>query len=369
MLRRIAQAAVALFALALFALAWHCDAAWFDRHVFWPQQFFIVASRAIIVAARAGAAAMGVLLLVLVPRLPRGTAGWRLLLALVLTLPASEILLRWRLPRLTRPEAAMGLEGLTRWTGRYGYTLAPGVDRLESSSGRSVLFRTDAEGRRISGAAIDPAAPSLIFAGESTVVGIGLQWEETFPAILGSRLHFQAVNLASPAYSAEQSWMRLRDTLPALAHPVAVVDVFMPGLIGRSFAGQRHPLPLPSPDFAGEPFPPEAPRYLHLSALYALSKHLYWSDAAVEEGVRAVALALRETAALAKARGTPCLFLVTGRTPQWMLREIFEAQGLDAVVVEVPEDELLPDGHPGPRGSLRIADALEPRLRTRIANR
>ena len=34
-----------------------------------------------------------------------------------------------------------------------------------------------------------------------------------------------------------------------------------------------------------------------------------------------------------------------------------------------PQSELLEDGHPGPRGALRIAAALESRLRTRLAHR
>jgi hypothetical protein len=74
-------------------------------------------------------------------------------------------------------------------------------------------------------------------------------------------------------------------------------------------------------------------------------------------------------AASADVRGAPCIFLVTGRTPQWMVHDLFEAQRLDYVVVDVPEDTLLADGHPGPRASILIADALEPRLRTRLANR
>src|SRR5439155_950157 len=231
MLRRLAQGTIVLAAVALFAFAWRCDGAWFDKHVFLPQQFFIPASRGIVATS-----------------------------------------------------------------------------------------------------------PSLIFTGESTMAGFGLQWEETFPVLLGTRLQLQVVNLASPAYRADQSWLRLTDALPNLEHPVAVVGIFMPGLVGRSFV------------------PPEAPTLLQRSGLYRLWKHLYWSDAAVDDGMRAVAASLRDMAALAKARGAPCIFLVTGRTPQWMLHELFEVPALDAVVVEVPQEELLADGHPGPRGSIRIAN-------------
>jgi hypothetical protein len=62
-----------------------------------------------------------------------------------------------------------------------------------------------------------------------------------------------------------------------------VIGLFMPGLIGRSFAGQRHPPARPSPSGGVELLPPEPPGLLQRSGLYRLWKHLYWSDAAVEE--------------------------------------------------------------------------------------
>ena len=342
---------IVLAAVALFVFAWRGDGAWFDKHVFLPQQFFIPASRGIIVWSRTAAVAIAMLLLILVRFLPRGASGRRLLLAVLLTLPAAEVVIGWRVHRLIRPELVTAMDALTTSHPRYGRTLTASMDRVQPLSGREIRFRTDAERRRISGAAIDATSPSLIFTGESTMAGFGLQWEETFPALVGTRLQLQVVNLASPAYRTVQSWVRLKDALPNLEHPVAVVGIFMPGLVGRSFV------------------PPEAPSLLQRSALYRLWKHLYWSDAAVDEGMRAVAASLRDMAALAKARGAPCIFLVTGRTPQWMLHELFEVPALDAVVVEVPREELLADGHPGPRGSIRIANALEARLRTTLAHR
>jgi len=351
MLRRLAQGMIVLAAVALFVFAWRSDGAWFDKHVFLPQQFFIPASRGIVAWSRTAATAIATLLLVLVPFLPRRAAGRRLVLAVLLTLPAAEVVIGRRVHRLIRPELVAAMDALTTSHPRYGRTLTASMERLQPISGREIRFRTDAERRRISGAGIDATSPSLIFTGESTMAGFGLQWEETFPALLGTRLQLQVVNLASPAYRADQSWLRLKDALPNLEHPVAVVGIFMPGLVGRSFV------------------PPEAPTLLQRSGLYRLWKHLYWSDAAVDDGMRAIAASLRDMAALAKARGAPCIFLVTGRTPQWMLHELFEVPALDAVVVEVPQEELLADGHPGPRGSIRIANALEARLRTTLAHR
>ena len=68
MLRRLAQGMIVLAAVALFVFAWRGDGAWFDKHVFLPQQFFIPASRGIVVWSRTAAVAIAMLLLVLAGR-------------------------------------------------------------------------------------------------------------------------------------------------------------------------------------------------------------------------------------------------------------------------------------------------------------
>src|SRR5437879_2528951 len=167
MLRRLAQGMIVLAAVALFVFAWRGDGAWFDKHVFLPQQFFIPASRGIVFWARTMAATTAALLLLLVPRLPRGASARRLLLAVLLTLPAAEGVLRWRMRRLVRPELLDAMDALTASHPRYGFTLAAGIDRVQPMSGRAIHFRTDGEGRRIPGAPIDKTLPSLVFTGES----------------------------------------------------------------------------------------------------------------------------------------------------------------------------------------------------------
>ena len=368
-LRRLAQGAILIAALCLLAFALRCDGPWFEKHVFLPQQFLIAANRSLGSYARVLAAIVAVPLLLAIPSLPRRASARALLVTALATLVAAEVLLQWRMRRLVRPELAADMEALTVPDPRYGRTFAPGIDRFVPTSGRAIRYRTDSAGRRIAHDAPDPALSSLVFTGESTVAGIGLRWDETFPAILGQRLHLQAVNLASPNYRADQSWLRLKDALPALERPVAVIGIFRPGLIGRSFAAGRHPGARPSAASGVELLPPPAPDLLQHSGIYQLWRHLYWSDAAFEEGLRSTAAVLADMAALARARGAPCVFLVTGHTPPPMVREIFADQGLDYVVAEVPPGELLSDGHPGPRGSLRLAEALERRLRTFIANR
>jgi len=113
MFRRLGQAAVIVAASALLAFTWHCDQAWFDKHVFLPQQFFIPASRGIVFWSRTMAAASAVFLLLLVPFLPRGASARRLLVAVLLALPAAEGLFRWRTRRLIRPELLDAMDALT----------------------------------------------------------------------------------------------------------------------------------------------------------------------------------------------------------------------------------------------------------------
>jgi len=351
MMRRLLQGGVILVACGLLLFAWRCDVAWFERHVFLPQQFFIPANRAIAGVFRVAAAMAAGILFLAVPRIPRGAAARGILLGGLLSLPAAEIVLRWRIEKVIRPEVTAAMAHLTAPHPRYGITFLPSLDRVEKLSGREIRFRTDAQSRRIPGAAIDPAAPSLVFAGESAMAGFGLRWEETFAALLGDRLRLQVVNLASPAYRIDQSALRLADALPKLERPAAIVGVFMPGIIGRAL------------------LPARSPNAWERSGLFRTWTHLYRSDAAIEEGMRSVAAVLAGMSSLAKSRGIPCVFLVTGYTPQWMLHEMFEAPGLDFVVVDLPQSELLEDGHPGPRGALRIAAALESRLRTRLAHR
>lgn len=350
-LNRIVQAALVLAAAALLAFAWRCDEPWFDRHVFLPQQFFIAADRRIVLAARVVAAALAALLLLLVRYIPKGGAAGRLIVAVLLAAMAAEPLLQWKMRRLPRRELIDAMDALTSWDPRFGTTLRPSMDGLQPMAGRPIRWITDAERRRIPGAALDPALPSLVFTGESTVAGAGLQWDETFPALLGARLRLQVVNLASLNHRLDQSAARLKDDLPKLAQPTAVVGLFMPGLVGRGLSARQ----------------PQ--NILQRFGYYRLWRHLYWSEAELREGMLSVAASLREIVALAKARGSPCIFAVTGHTPLWMRRELFETPGLDHVVVEVPERDLLAEGHPGPQGSARLADALEQRLREKIAKR
>ncbi|HWE23540.1 MAG TPA: hypothetical protein VG496_06320, partial [Myxococcales bacterium] len=228
-----------------------------------------MASPHIVPWSRAGAVVIATLLLLIALRMPRPDVVRRCLAAVLLAAVAAEVFLHWRLERFLNPGLTDGTDALIARDSLHGATFAPDVDLVLFASGRRIHLRTDAEGRRTSGAPIDPSLPSLVFTGESTVAGIGLQWEETFPAILGARLRSQVVNLGSPGHRLDQSWLRLEAELPKLARPVAVVGVFMPGLVGRSFANQLHPPARPTA-FGVELLPREPADLLRRFSLYRL---------------------------------------------------------------------------------------------------
>lgn len=367
LLRSLAQAALLVLALSLFAFAFHCDQAWFERHIFLPQQFFLVADARIASAARIAAAMVGLVLLAFLPFVPHGSRLRRLVIAALCAVPATEVVLQWKARRLLRSDLVAAMDALTSVDPRYGVTLKPSMDRTQVMSGRPVRFVTDAERRRISDSrgGIDARRASLVFAGESTVAGHGLAWDETFPALVGARLGFQVVNVASMNYRVDQSWQRLADELPRLERPLATVGFFLPGLLGREFAGGPHPVARArgtSRDTGFDIVPPEPPSFWQRSGFYRIFRHVYWSDQELAEGMASLSAVLRAMDRVSRQRGIPCIFVVTGHTPPWMLDELFVKNGLDDVVVEIPPEELLADGHPNQKGSRRIADALAARL-------
>ena len=136
--RRLAQGAVLLVACALLAFAWRCDGPWFANHVFLPQQFFLPAGSGIVVGFRAAAVTAAALLLLVVPRVPRGASAGRLVLGALLSLPAAEIVLRWRIEKVIRPDLLAATADLTARHPRYGTTFRPSMDRVEVLSAREI---------------------------------------------------------------------------------------------------------------------------------------------------------------------------------------------------------------------------------------
>src|SRR6185369_11915085 len=81
--------------------------------------------------------------------------------------------------------------------------------------------------------------PTLIFTGETIILGFGLAWENSIPARVSASLGMQSANLAVSDFSNDQSTMRLAAELPRFREPVAVVTLFMPALFDRNLLDNR----------------------------------------------------------------------------------------------------------------------------------
>jgi hypothetical protein len=86
---------------------------------------------------------------------------------------------------------------------------------------------------------VDPEQPTILFTGESMMVGEGLNWDETVPAQTAALMGIQSANLAVSAYASDQAYLRLETELPRFRRPVAIVALFTPSLFDRNMDDDR----------------------------------------------------------------------------------------------------------------------------------
>jgi hypothetical protein len=277
--------------------------------------------------------------------------------AVVLAFGAGELALKYK-----KVQPAEWLfpdeEPLRRIDARLGWTFVPSRVGHMMIGGRDIPYAFDAHGYRVSSLnePVDLERPSILFTGESVMVGEGLLWDETIAARVGSALDLQPANLAVHGYSSDQAYMRLEAELPRFRRPVAVVSLFMTGLFGRNLDRDRPYLT------SGLVWQPPLPR----SRLRSLAETFvpYRSDGTIEDGIRDTREVFRAAAALAAARGATPLVVVPqfghdDERDQLLRRRIFDGTGLAAVFVEIDPGWRIPwDRHPDARAARTIAGAV-----------
>lgn len=380
-----ARIVTTLAGAALVGWSLGADAHWAERHVL---ATYCATNRAEWMAGRAlpfAAAAAGLLAIwKLAPALAaraarlslRGRAGTLagVALAVAASLAVAELVARRLHDRLALGGGAPASPGdlaMTRPDPRLGWSYVPARTTWTRVGGRTVAYAVDADGDRAASSEqrADPARPTVLFAGESIAFGYGLQWEETFPYLVGRDLGIQAVNLAVVGYGSDQAHLRVVDALPRLAHPLAVVTVFIPDQLERNVEPWRPRLG-PGPDGTLVALPPSGgPRLARL--LRELPFH-------GEGAVTATAAILRATAEAARARGAFPLFVVTNYgaaclhddgEEAWLVDALFVRQGLPFVRVDLESEDRLPgafERHPSPAGSRKLARAVERALSERL---
>ena len=374
--RAVTEGAVVLIGIVLFVSAFIADHQWFDRH-FLPS--FVLSRRFYVLAAslaRVVAAALGLALALfwrprigrLVARVPAGAlisdAG-RILLAISLALGTSELVLRRTFGHAAE-ERPGDEEPLRRRDPRLGWVFVPSRTGHEKIGGRVVEYAFDAEGYRVRRAndPVDPARPTVVFTGESVMVGYGLNWDETVPAQVETLVGTQCANLAVNGFATDQAYLRLLAVLPRFRQPVAVVTVFVPTLFDRNLDDDRPHL---GPGLVWQP----GVYQWRLAAIRDIM-FPYRSKEAIERGMSVTREVLRATVDRARAQGAVPLILVPEFSPEDATEEVLRRRILDDgrlpyVLVRLDPSWRVPgDSHPDSRAAHAMAVAIAARLREQL---
>jgi hypothetical protein len=363
--------AIALFFLVFAARMTHD---WAENHLL-PD--ILVRSdwlMTIVQAERLIMALAGLLLLLLIiPRPGRsaakcGKAALHALLigvAISLALPASEVGMQIFSGRRGNSWNFRD-EPLRRIDPRLGWSYVPSRRVIDPEFPSRPLYVIDSHGYRVPPriSTLDRTAPSVLFAGESIMFGKGLDWQETLAGRIQALSAIQSANLAVTAYSAGQTYLRLKSELPKFNRPIAVVILFGPTLLVRDLDRNR-----PWIDRAGQWHPAERSWYLSRLGRVLFP---YRSPAAIEEAVAADRQILLRDVALVKSRGAEPLILVPVFQPEQprekaLRKAIFGGAGIPNLIVPLDQHwRLHPDLHPDALAHAVMAQVVWIRLEKRL---
>jgi hypothetical protein len=366
--RFVAELVAAAIGIACLAIALGANQRWLDRHFLpsflWPRDWYTT----IATSVRIALAALGAWIVSdgrrRIGRFAQCAPSVALhsALAVVVALLAAEVALKY--VKLRPAEWLFPDEEPRRQPdSRLGWVFVPSRSGHRAIGGRDITYTFDEHGYRVASldAAVDLQRPTLLFSGESVMVGEGLRWEESIPAQVGAALGMQSANLAVHGYSTDQSFMRLEAELPRFQRPLAVVTIFMTALFGRNLDRDRPSL---GPGLGWRPARPRArlPSLLQMFVPYR-------SSGAIATGVTLTREVLRAAAALARAHGATPIILVPqfgddDARDQALRRSIFAGTELPYVFIEIDPAWRIPwDRHPDARAARRIADAVAAALR------
>lgn len=360
---RPAERAVAILGLVLLASAIGADQRWLDSH-FLPSFFLSRHAQVLVetvvrltVGACGVALALGARSRVAAGLTQSPAHATRILLAILLALGASELTLRrthlrpseWQVPH---EEPRRRADSRLGW--RYD---GPRVGRT-AIGGRVVEYAFDDQGRRVShaGEILDPLAPTVVFTGESVMLGYGLTWTESVPGQVAARMHVQVANLAVNGFATDQAFLALAAELPRFNRPVAVVSLFMTTLFARNLDDDRPHL---GPGLVWLPAAAHGPLWWLANVLVP-----YHSKATVERGIAVTREVFRATADLARTRGAAALVVVPhfGReeaVEETLRHRLLDGAGIASALVELDPAWTLPQNrHPDAHAAQAIAGAV-----------
>ena len=362
--------AIATASLGLVVAPLLANQRWLDHH-FLPS-FYVARARyvAIETVVRIMVAALGAILALLARRplarfiILKPARALQITLAVLLAFPATELVLRLRHHRAAMTEEYPAeVEPSRRLDSQLGWVFIPSRAGHQTVGTRVVEYAIDSAGYRVRSLnePIDPDRPTIVFAGESIMVGERLTWDESIPGQIAALTGLQTANVAVSGFANDQAYLRLRTELSRIRRPVAVVTLFMPLLFDRNLVDDRPHMG------AGLVWLPPVNRW----RLAAITRFLvpYRSDETIKRGVEITREVLRATNDLARARGAVPVTVV----PQFMPEEaeereirnrVLDEAGLSYVWVQLDSSWHVPgDGHPDARAAHAIAVAIADKLR------
>jgi hypothetical protein len=367
----IAEISIAFIGVVLFVSALLANQRWLDHH-FLPS-FYTSRSRYVWIESivRIIIAAFGAVLALVVRRslgkfiADHPVRALQIVLAVLLAFPATEFVLRTRYPRLPmKEEYPAHFEPSRHLDSRLGWIFVPSRTGQEKVGNRTVEYAIDSAGYRVRSvdAPVDHDRATIVFTGESIMVGVRLTWDESIPAQTGAILGLQSANIAVSGFANDQAYLRLQEELSHFRRPVAVVTLFMPLLFDRNLNDDRPHL---GPELTWLPA-------VNRWRLQTIARFLvpYRSDEAIERGVSVTREVLRATIELARARGAVPLIVVPQFIPEEpeereIRRRVLDEAGLPYVWVQLDANwHVLNDGHPDARAAHAIALAIANQLRS-----
>src|SRR5262249_17948575 len=128
----------------------------------------------------------------------------------------------------------------------YGWLQTPSRTYTFGFGGKKTRFYVDSEGNRVRwpDQTIDPSKPTILFSGESMAVGPVFAYPDTSSAMVAEALGVQGITRAVSGCGADQAYLRVRDELPRLAEPTAVVTLIVSAqLVRNTDGGRAHYIP------------------------------------------------------------------------------------------------------------------------------
>jgi hypothetical protein len=373
----IAGLGLAAGGLGLARFAWTRDLRWFELYTTRLGCITDLHAPRIFAAERWAGVTLGVLIVVLswpaaravARRTPRAllAACGRFAVAIGLALVVCELALR-----IVHPHPAVMTNLPTADPdGRLGWRYRPLNAKVTEfvGDGLTVEYDVDSVGDRARTAteAPDLEAPTLLFSGESITAGIGVRWEDSFPALVSGRLGIHGANLGVHGYGPDQIYLRAVEALDTFRHPVALVTLVMADYLERSTSPGRPHLVL-ARDGSLVLSRPWAP--WDESALRDLLARV--TEYARSDEIAVVRAILRATVARARERGALPLFVMTNWGPPCLPdasgappveHVLFDDLGAAHIRVDLdPTWRLHDDPHPDARASRKLADAIAQEL-------